>query len=142
MNTEIGIELYRGDAGSRQGLQLDLGCVVQRLLTTFPGIEFEEEYLRRHIEIVRQITAHKPNRAAASIAIRDAEERGPRFRFTVHSPGGSLLKGGFDRHCLSFKFHSDTVDPELKAGAEQFLASFALNRFQHEAVKSDEIAYR
>jgi hypothetical protein len=135
MNVEAGIELYRGKDETRQGLQFDIAYIIQRLFDTFPGIEFEEEYFQRQTELVRKLTADRRNRGALTIALRDAEERGPRFGFTVRSSSGSPLKGGVNRHCLAFRFDNDTVDPELKAKTERFLASFELNRFRNESTE-------
>jgi hypothetical protein len=131
MNIETGFEMY---SDRRQGLQLDIAYVIQRLFETFPGIELEEEYFHRQFDMVREITKEEPNKAALAIAIRDAEERGPLFRFTVRSSTGSPLAGGIHRYYLAFKFDTNAIDPELKAKAEQFLASFSLNRFTTEAV--------
>lgn len=133
---QIGIELYRGSADCRQGLQLDIAYTIQRLFETFPGIVFEEEYFEQHIELVRRITADKANKGALNIAIRDAKERGPLFEFIVRSPEGAPLKGGISRYCLAFRFDNNTIGPELKAKVEQFLASFSINRFQNELTES------
>jgi len=134
---EIEIEMYRGSADVRQGLQLDIGCIVTRLSQTFPSIEFEEEYFQRHIEIIRQITAEQSEKTALNIAIHDAEERGPGFRFRVVSSGSSSLRGGFSRYCLTFRF-DETVDPELIVRAEQFLDSFGLNKFKNITTDADK----
>jgi hypothetical protein len=140
MNMESGIETYRGSGDGRQGLQLDIAFIIRRLFETFPGIEFEEEYFQRQTELVRQISEGKQNRAAVNIAIRDAEEFGPHFAFTVRSSDGSPLKGGVSRYCLAFKFDKDTVDPKLRKRADQFLACFALNRFEREPTEPSKTA--
>lgn len=137
MNVEIGIEVYRGSGSVRQGLQFDVSFVTQRLFEVFPQIEFEEEYFQRQIELVRQISEGRSNKSAVGIAIRDAEERGPHFRFRIHPASGSGLRGGINRYCLAFRFDEGTVDQELKRKADEFLAAFTLNRFQNNQTGTD-----
>ena len=137
MNVELGIELYSGTDELRQGIQFDIAYVIQRLRDTFSNIAIEEEYFQRQVERVRAIVGDSENKGALRIAIRDAEERGPRFGFTVYSASRIVLKGGVNRHCLSFRFDKDTVDSEIQSKVEEFLASFALKRYCSESLQPD-----
>src|SRR5689334_14395794 len=123
---EIGIDLYRGSADIRQGLQFDVGCVIMRLFRTFPGIAFEEEYYQRQVAAVERLINEMSGKGkgARSIAIRDAEELGPGFRFRVDGPLGTPLRGGLRRYSISFRF-DDTVAPELREKAQAFVNSFS-----------------
>lgn len=127
----IGINLYRSQAEERQGLQLDLAFIITRLVQDFPGIVFEEEYFQRHVALVERIAMDMPANFAPRIARRDAEERGPGFRFRVDAPAGAPLQGGVSRYSISFRLDAD-VAPELREKAEAFIASFSLQRFQEE----------
>lgn len=90
----IGIELYRNQEDFRQGLQLDVACVMSRLYAEFPSIWFEEEYFQAQVERIKNLPYSNSEKSdALRIAVSDAEERGPGFRFLVDSSNGDPLRG-------------------------------------------------
>lgn len=129
---EIGIRIHRGLDGNRQALQLDVAFLVTRLSATFPGIEFEEEYFESHIRRIRQQLTEQPSgQLALRIAERDAQERGPGFRFTVRSEEGIQLQGGLSRYSISFRFSEKTPE-DIRKAAQAMLDSFAITKIKNE----------
>lgn len=125
---KIGIELYRNKEDIRQGLQLDVACLIMRLFQAFPTIQFEEEYFHKHVERIKALSiGFKEESPALSIAVADAEERGPGFRFLVESSEGEPLRGSLSRYGLSFLF-DDRVQEALRAKAKSFIEAFEINR--------------
>jgi hypothetical protein len=130
---KIGIELYRNEEEIRQGIQLDVACVIMRLFQTFPRIQFEEEYFQKHIERIKtlsSITAQECS-PALRIAMGDAEERGPGYRFLVDSAEGQPLRGSVSRYEFFFLF-DETVDEALRVEAKRLIDSFEIKRVINE----------
>lgn len=91
LNMRIGTELYRNKEDLRQGLQLDIACVMSRLYGKFPSIWFEEEYFQAQVERIKNLPYSTSEESGAlRITVSDAEERGPGFRFWVDSSKGKL----------------------------------------------------
>jgi hypothetical protein len=126
---KVGIQLYRNKNDNRQGIQLDVACILMRLFQEFPQIQFEEEYFQSQVERIKSVVANKLSGSSAiHSAMTDAEERGPGFRFSVPSPDGHALRGSLARYSLSFLIE-DGIDSELKKRAELFVESFEVVKF-------------
>lgn len=124
----IGIELYRNQEDFRQGLQLDVACVMSRLYAEFPSIWFEEEYFQAQVERIKNLPYGASEKSyALRIAVSDTEERGPGFRFLVDSSNGEPLRGSLSRYGLSFLL-DDGVEEELRSKASHFINSFCIHR--------------
>lgn len=125
---KIGIEVYRNEGGFRQGLQLDVACMMSRLSAEFPSIQFEEEYFQTQVERIKNLPRSASEKSGAlRIAVSDAEERGPGFRFLVNSSKGEPLRGSLSRYGLSFLI-DDRVEEDLRSKASHFINSFCINR--------------
>jgi hypothetical protein len=126
---EFGVDTFTGQDGNVQGIEFNVPRLMERLKTVFPDIIFEEEYYSRQLEQMRTtLSGHAGEKTAIGQAERDAEERGPRFGFSILSNGEFLLHGGVSRHCLSFRT-SEATPMEVVSKAKAFLDTFAILRF-------------
>ncbi len=124
----IGIELYRNQEDFRQGLQLDVACVMSRLYAEFPSIWFEEGYFQTQVEQIKNLPYSNSGKSGAlRIAVSDAEERGPGFTFWVNSSMGKPLRESLSRYRLSFLI-DDGVEEDLRSKASHFINSFCIHR--------------
>ena len=117
--------MIRNSNHEASGLQLDVPLVVLRLQERFPSIRFEEEYFQSQIDRIEALKEKQDIGNALEIAKRDAEERGPGYRFIIPTESNKQMKGAVTRHSLSFEFESD-FPQEGQQSAEEFLRSFEL----------------
>jgi hypothetical protein len=125
---EIGIDLYRNRENTRQGLQFDVPRLVERLKECFPSVAFEEEIFQRQIERINKMMVDRHVGRALEAANRDAEERGPGFRFHIPGDTGADVEGSMSRYAISFRFSQD-VAVDLRQKVETFLDSISVQKY-------------
>ena len=81
--------------------------VLSRLRNAFPElIENSRDYLWETADRLRQIT-DPDSVAALRIAVRDMQERGPKFLFTIPLPDGRTITGTAERYWISVSSSED-----------------------------------
>jgi len=123
---KISFSIIRNSEGDRSGLQVDVVYTISCLVRLFPSIHFEEEYFLKQIGVIENLSKKQEMSNALKIAIRDAEERGPGYKFTIDIENGSCMRGGINRYYLGFEFEGDVPSKE-KQKVESFVKSFDID---------------